>query len=349
MKRILFSFAVAAAALTACNKEAPVHQGQSTDKVELSVGIDGISTRATGIMGDATDEAKVQNIHVFVFNGEIVDGYGTATDGSTTLTIGCTAGSREIYAVVNASAADDLANVTSKTQFLAKSSELAEDVDMFEMIGKKTVDTKVQSSVTVEVDRFAARVVVRKVTNALTSPALKNQTFELVSMHLTNATGDINYGKTVDPTVWYNKMGVKTGLGSYTDDAIGEEIAPAASYGTAHYFYSYPNGYDVASDYATWSERRSILVLKVKIGTTLYDYPIVLPAFAANNSYEIDEIKITRPGNVDDGKDETNGGSNEDEQVPVEGADCQFTITVNPWNVVLDIDGDGVADGPITI
>ena len=331
MKKIFFSFAVAAVALVACNKEDMKVSGPDvkSEPVTLTVGVEGAQTKAVGVVGDATDEAKINTLQVFVFNGEIIDGYGVVANDSK-VTIGCTVGAREIYALVNV---PDCKSVTTKSQLLALVSHLSNDVNDFEMIGRKNENiTKETSSVSVAVDRFAARVVVKKITNALSSPALQNQKFTVKSIHLNNVADDLDYARTAGyaPTKWYNKGCYEAGnsLSLVTFDAIGTDLNPSASYTTAHYLYGYPNKAAFSSE-ATWAPRRTMLVLKIQIGARLYNYPILLPEFEYNKSYEIDEIQITRPGNVDDG---TPGGS--DEQVPVEGKDCVFNISVNPWTVV---------------
>lgn len=347
MKKTFLILAAAAALASACSKETEPISGSNTDrKLNLIVDISGSQdTKATGIQGDETDEEKVNSLQVFVFNGDIVDGYGKASAASS-LKIGCTAGSREIYALVNVD--NDLSTVKSKTDLLEKISSLNNAVSDFEMIGKVTENIQTDNQpVSVNVDRFAARIKVKKVTNALTSPALQTQTFTIKSIHITNVAGDINYGKSAGYSIskWYNKMALESqnNLSAITNDAPNAQVAYGKSYSTAHCFYSYPNGAAFSAS-TTWSPRASMLVLKVQIGSTLYNYPITLPALEHNKSYEIEEIKITRPGNLDDG---TEGGT--DEMTPVEGRDCQFEIQVNPWTVVTVSDNPEKPDDPIII
>lgn len=328
---------LAVAATVACKKETtPKTEGPQAQKVNLTVRIeDPMATKATGIKGDATDEEKVNTLQVFVFNGETIDGYGT-TENATSLNIGCTVGSREIYALANT---PDLRSVTSKTELLGMISRLGNDVTNFEMIGIKSEDISAGTeTVTISVDRLASRVVVKKVTNALTSPALKEQDFVLKSMFLTNVATDVDYGLSGNHVVenWYNKMAYSSAdnsLGNMIYDEIEEALEDGHSHDTEHCFYAYPNS-SAHSTSLTWSPRSTMLVLKIMIGETLYDYPILLPALENNRSYEIDEIKITRPGNKDDGLE---GGT--DEQEPVEGKDCSFTIIVNPWTTTAITEG----------
>lgn len=320
---------LAAAVTTACRKEAaPESENQQVQKVNLTVRVaDSMGTKATGIKGDANDEEKVNSLQVFIFNGESIDGYGS-TVNATSIDIGCTAGRRDIYAVVNA---PDLSSLTSRSGLLGQVSALGASISNLEMIGSKTEDLVAgMEPVTIGVDRFAARIVVKKVSNALTSPALQKQEFIIQSMHLNNVAGDIDYGLSGNHTVstWYNKMTLHIGTESPSNmiyDAIGSGLASGASYDTDHYFYAYPNNAAFSSS-LTWAPRSTMLVLKIKIGSTLYNYPIRLPALENNKSYEIEEIKITRPGNKDDGQE---GGA--DEQEPVQGMDGSISIIVKGW------------------
>lgn len=330
---------LAAAVMTACRKEDAAQESgdPSSESVTFTVDIENpVKTRAVGIIGDNTDECKVNTLQVFIFNGEAIDGYGSVNNAMS-LNIGCTVGKRSIYAVVNAP--DLSTEVTSKAELLAKVSSLGESATNLEMIGKKTdetikADTK---SVTIAVDRFASRIKVKKVTNALKSPALRAQAFTIKSMYLINVAGDINYGMSDSYQVktWYNKMSYQTSnnRGRMTYDPIDETVSADKSHVTEHCFYAYPNDASHSTS-SEWSPRSTMLILKVQIGKNLYNYPISLPVLESNISYEIEEIKITRPGNLDDGVE---GGS--DESGPVQGNECDFTITVNPWTTIMVTDG----------
>jgi len=344
MKKLLL-FAASAALIWACNKDNSNVAGV-VESAELTVNICGDQTRATGIAGNETDEAKVSNVQVFVFNGNAVDGYGTV-DKAKSLSVTCTAGTRDIYAVVNAAS---LASVTTKENFLKKCSALKEG--SYEMIGS-IASEKIEknSSVNINVNRFASRVVVRKIKNALTSPALKNQTFDVKKIYLTNVATKAEYdgvALSAANQTWKNQFGYQAAnnLGSFTnDDITSGSVANGSSYSTAHFLYGYPNAYDYVpyTQGAAFSARRSMLVVRIKIGETLYDYPIILPELESNKSYEISELVITRPGNKDDGKE---GG--EDEENPVTGSEASFTVNVNNWSTVL-ITGQGDSEGNYTI
>ena len=138
MKKSIFAFAAALAALVACNKnEATPMQPQNQESLvpcELTVGICGAITKATAVTTE--NEAKVNNLQVFVFRGDDLDAYASV-DNAQELTLSCTAGDRVVYALVNA---PDYSAVPGKAALLAKVSELsANSLSNFEKVGSKSV------------------------------------------------------------------------------------------------------------------------------------------------------------------------------------------------------------------
>ena len=330
MKRIAFLAAVAATLCTvACNKnmEAPINQeiagqaGNDGQLCELRVGIKGAwETKSTTIT--AADEVKVNNLQVLVFRGDALDAYGSVDDASE-ITLSCTAGEREVYAVVNA---PSLAEISTRTALLATTSMLSQNSsDSFQMIGNKSVTLPQANTITVDVTRMAARIVIKKITRAFTVSSLAAKTFTVDEIFITNVAGDINFGKTASPSVWFNKQAYASEQAAFTHDAPAVTITNNANYDTAHSFYAYPNAADDSSA-AVWSPRRTRLVLKTTLGTDTYYYPITLPALEPNKSYEIENLTLTRPGS-----------DNPDQ--PVSFQDASFEVNVVSWNVVPVTEG----------
>jgi len=305
------------------------------EKIRIVVDVEGSGTPGTRVTGvtsnSSSSEAKVNSLQIFVFNGEQLDGYGSSS-GSLTATVSCTAGTRDIWAVVNAPA---LASVSTKTQLLATVSDLAAEISNFQMIGSKSETLRKDGNVRITVNRLAARVVLKGIKNALANAA-QAASFKVLSVYLTNVAGDVDLGHSSSYTVskWYNRRGYQSAnnLGSFTYDTVNKAIASGDSDTEAHYFYSMPNANATAVG-GPWTPRAARLVIKAEIAGVVYDYPITLPALESNKSYEISLVTITRPGNPDDGNEP---GSNDDidEEKPVEGFDQGFEITVNPWTVV---------------
>ena len=279
---------------------------------ELTVGICGAMTKATAVSAD--NEAKVNNLQVFVFRGDDLDAYASV-DNAQELTLSCTAGDRVVYALVNA---PDYSAVPGKAALLAKVSELsANSLTNFEMVGSKSVTLPQSEKVSIDVNRIASRVVLKKITRNFTSEALQALNFKVDAIYLINVAGNTSYDLSAAPAKWYNVAENKNELASLLYDAPASLITNGQSYSTAHTFYAYPN------DLATNTTR---LVIETTLGETKYYYPINLPEMAANKSYEIEEVKITRPGS-----------DNPDE--PVSFADATFSINVIDWTVVPVTEG----------
>lgn len=335
-------------ALLSCNKESGnvvlADVAESTP-LRLVVGVEGAgSTKVTGITSnDPTTEAKVNSLQVFVFNGDALDGYAAKAD-SKTLTVSCTSGIRDIYALVNA---PNLASVTSKAALLATVSNLTNEVSNFQMIGHKTETLKHEGNVEIGVDRLAARVVIRGIKNAIENAA-QAAAFKVLSVYLTNVVGDVDYGfsSSYEPTVWKNRRGYEAtnSFGSFDYDFVNANVAAGATNSDVHFFYSYPNSKEpfvgLAAGETHYTGRRACLVIKAEITGVVYDYPIQLPVLQNNKSYEINLVNITRVGNIDDGNHDPDDGNDTDEEKPIVGFDQGFEITVNDWNVVL-VGGDG--------
>ena len=316
MKKSIFAFAAALAALVACNKNdvAPMQPQNQESLVpcELTVGICGAMTKATAVSAD--NEAKVNNLQVFVFRGDDLDAYASV-DNAQELTLSCTAGDRVVYALVNA---PDYSAVPGKAALLAKVSELsANSLTNFEMVGSKSVTLPQSEKVSIDVNRIASRVVLKKITRSFTSEALQALNFKVDAIYLINVAGNTSYDLSAAPAKWYNVAENKNELASLLYDAPASLITNGQSYSTAHTFYAYPN------DLAVNTTR---LVIETTLGETKYYYPINLPEMAANKSYEIEEVKITRPGS-----------DNPDE--PVSFADATFSINVIDWTVVPVTEG----------
>ena len=289
------------------------------ERTELTVGIATGMTKSTTIT--AEDEVKVNNLQVFVFRGDALDAYGVA-DNASTVTVSCTKGNREVYAVVNA---PDLKGIATKTDLLAAKSALSDnDESNFVMIGKTNADLPSELPVNVEVDRIVSKVVLKTVNRAFTSAALAALNFSIDEIFITNVAGDVNYGLTDNPVDWYNKMDYNSEMAMFTHDAPAASVVNEEAYSTQHTFYCYPNK-AADSDATSWSPRRTRLVLKTTLGTDTYYYPVTLPELENNKSYEL-ELTITRPGS--DSPDN-----------PVSFADCTFSISVKPWTVITVSDG----------
>ena len=317
MKKSIFAFAAAFVALVACNKNEatpmqPQNQPETLEPCELTVGIFGAMTKATAVTTE--NEAKVNNLQIFVFRGDDLDAYASV-DNAKELTLSCTAGEREVYALVNA---PDYSAVPGKAALLAKVSELsANSLTNFEMVGSKSVTLPQASTVSIDVNRIASRVVLKKITRNFTSEALQALDFTVDAIYLINVAGNTSYDLTKAPAAWYNVAKNNNELASLLYDAPASAVPNGQSYTPVHTFYGYPNDLSVNT---------TRLVIEATLGTSKYYYPINLPAMESNKSYEIEEVTITRPGS-------------DDPDVPVSFADASFSINVIDWTVVPVTEG----------
>ena len=328
MRKITFLAAVAATLCTvACNKNMdtqinevpnPANEQERFElKVQVRSGSDLVQTKSTTIT--PASEVIVNNLQVFVFRGDALDAYGKVT-GEDEITLSCTGGERQVYALVNC---PDLSAISTKTALLAASSQLSGNgPTSFQMIGHQDeVDLPDDSPVTIDVHRLAARVVIKKISRDFTVSALAAKSLTIDQIFITNVAGDINYGETASPSVWYNKMAYSNEQALFTYDAPASSLANAASYSTAHSFYAYPNPTVGDAEAGSWSARHTRLVVKTTLGTDVYYYPITLPVLQANKSYEIEELILTRPGSDNPDK-------------PVSFQDCTFQLNVVDWTTV---------------
>lgn len=334
MRKVLFFLAAAAATVctVACNKDlnssAPVQGQEQTsiregDPCQLRVGISGGEiTKSTSITAD--DEAEVKLLQVYVFRGDALDAYAKVAN-SKEITVSCTAGDREIYALVNDI---ERPNVKTKTEFLALASSLTNTAaNGFAMIGSASKTLPQANTVTIDVNRLASRVVIKKITRAFTSAGLAAQDLKVEKIWIQNVATDLNLGLSAAPTAWINKMSLDASPYALVADNVGSSIANNAAYETKHTFFCYPNPTVDDSSDATWCARHTRLVVQVKLGSSdTYYYPITLPVLEYNKSYEIENLTLTRPGS-------------DNPDVPVTFQDCTFDLNVLPWTVVPVTEG----------
>ena len=313
MKKIFFAIA-ACAALFACQKndQPKVNATESLVPCELTVGICGNATKATAVTKE--NEEMVNNLQIFVFRGDELDAYGSI-DNAKEITLSCTAGERQVYAAVNA---PDLSAINSKAALLATVSNLSNNsLASFEMFGNKEVSLPSQTTVTIDVERLASRIVVKEIERAFTSTGLHSLDFTIDAIYVINVADNTSYDLTAVNTGWLNEAMYKTELAELTHDVVDQNIAQGSAYETAHSFYVYPHDATV---------KTTRLVIETTLGNRKYYYPINMPALERNKSYEIELVKVTRPGS-------------DDPDVPVSFADATFEVNVIDWTVVPVTEG----------
>lgn len=298
--------ALAALAIVACN-EKPINESlcvEEQKQVQLTVTVDDGTTKITG----SSDDKNINDIQIFVF-----DKYGvyetSASSATMPVTLTCTAGEKQIVALVNAEPEENvknLADLSARKAYLADSS--GEDLVM---VGDANVTLFESAPVSISVKRLAAKVLLKSVTLSFALPQHRDLSFEITSVYLINAVGDKAYMSGSTPTIWYN-------VGAYDPsnslpmlyDAVTEGVIVSGDnpYNIDHYFYCYPN--------ATATKTR--LVIEALIGGNTYYYPITLDQIESNNMYAYD-VKLTRPGT-------------DSPDLPIQEGSVNFSVTVQGWD-----------------
>ncbi len=317
--KIFLAAAAATAAIVGCtkNQDVVIVRGNSAEAAELSVSIPlGTRTKASGTVSE-TDENTLASVQVFVFTDSgNLEAYKSATSGQ--LDLSCTKGNKTVAALVNAPAISD---ITTLSALRARTTALSDNAaKSFVMYGQKSVPVNSASvSVTLEVQRFAAKVVIQKITNKMALAQYQSSPVEITGIYLINVAGNASLAGSSVPSLWLNKQRNEAGSDClYYEKPAALSVAYNSSESKGHYFYCYPNPTvaDTADD--AWSPRHTRLVVEANVGGQKCYYPITLPAVNANTVYTIGELTITRLG-TDAPDVETVMGS------------ASFTITVAPW------------------
>ena len=294
------------------------------EKYAVKVRVVTPSTKA--IITNSSQDLNVHSLQVFAFLNGVLDVYGEAQDDS--LSLSCTQGTRKFYALINA---PSLKSIKTETELLATASDLANSsLTSLEMFGNKEADiSKDNKTVKIEVTRLASRIVVSKITKQFASAALQEQPFTVKRIYLVNASGRAKYGTPGTPELWCNQIKFDENLSpdykKFMIDTLNAQVN--TEYKTEHTFYCYPNGTEKdVNGGENFSDRYTRLVIEAELGSQICYYPINLPDLKSNTSYNIADIKITKPGST-----------SPDE--PVTAINCEVTIVVKPWDNVNVTEG----------
>jgi len=324
---------LAGTALFAACRETPLPAD-----VLVTFSIQGGATRSTDT--DTDDESAVDGWTLLLFrDGQLIDAGSSASDASISRTL--QKGTYAAFAVVNPPSdfrAGDYATLQELSDGVSGLGDNAPG--RFVMAGSKdvTVPSADGGPQTIGVDRLVCKAGIRKISVDFTDPLLVSRTFLLKAVYLTNVYGQSRYGSDLGEgelqslaSRWYNRMGHQSGTDAealLADTDIGQAVSASAPYGTAHYFYCYPNPLSESKDSrsADWSVRRTRLVIEAGIGDKTYYYPITLPASQRNRTYIVEEAVIR------------NLGSEDPEQEVPGSIDVTFSTSAEDWNPVYDVE-----------
>ena len=316
--KIIYLAITALSILCGCNQKMSVPGKMDGQVATVNFNVPVTNTKSLAL----SSEEAVNSLQVFVFgmDGKI-DAYKSANAGRLSLT--CTTGEKEIFALVNAGPRSD---VRTKSDLLGLVTDLKENNDAgLVMEGYIRTNLTPGASVSIPVSRNVARISLQTVTSDFELDVHRKQEFKIKRVMLINVAGNkkIN-GNSVSvsvdevPTLWYNKMGfAQSPLQMLCDEVSDVPVTEESPYQTKHYFYCYPNPTSEDVSGGVWSERYTRLVVSATLDGVLYHYPVSIPQIKANTCYDV-SLKVTRPGS-----------STEDE--PVEKLDASIIVTVSPW------------------
>ena len=317
--KIIYFFSAALAALTllSCERE---NINTESKPVKVTVSIQGTApTRATSV--SYSDEAKVESLQVYVFNNGKLEDYQNA-GAAMTAQLTATSGLRTVWALVNAPTIKDL---TTENELKAKVSRLADnDIDAFVMVGSTSQELKDRLTIPITVKRFVSRVSIKKISTDF-QEALSSQTVSIDGIYLINVAADNTYAADGTPNTWVNQLKHKDNdYDALLYDKVSATVSNKKAYEKEHVFYPYPNPTSQDTYDSTWAPRHTILVVEVTLQNKKGYYPVVLPILESNKTYVIDEMIIRHLPNDDPYK-------------PLETGDASVQITVNEWEVGLNM------------
>ncbi|NMB37500.1 MAG: hypothetical protein GX993_05615 [Bacteroidales bacterium] len=323
MKKILSILAVAVL-FTACNAIEP-DNSEGEGRLKISVKGDIVTKAVTDVVGN---EATVNNIQIFIFDGEICKYYFDNGTALTKTIDKVQTGTYDLWVVANLG--ETLSSSVTKSALKTKSLTLAQNASTngFVMSGERQIEVKASGTESVEItiSRLVARARLVKVTNNLASGY---GPVKIKYVMLDNVVANQNISGTANITTWSNKMGRNAGVKidgvtkseapeSLLGNPTERNIAIGSSDTPAFRFYGYANETtEDSTDITTWSARKTRLVVVAEIQGSTYYYPVTLPSFRRNTAYD---ILLTIK----------NLGSDDPETKPVTDA-IDATIVVAPW------------------
>ena len=304
MKKLIFA-AVAAVAFAGCSeKDVELSDAQSGERVQLTVRLPEGTTKATGTPKDA----QVNDVQVFIFDKNGVYETSNAGKGSS-LTLTCTTGEKKIVALINAPVQNSVRNIDD---LRARESDLKDcRLDNVVMAGEITKVLTASTSVTIPVERLAARVSIAQIKPDFELTQHRNLSFKVKAVYLVNVAGKRAYLSANTPSTWYNKGRyiAETSPSFLYDEVSSDAIAEGGAYKVEHFFYCYPN--------TTSTQTR--LVVEAEVGGYIYYYPVTLDSVAPNTAYCYN-LTITRLGS-------------DSPDVPVSDSQVKVSVTVKDWTI----------------
>lgn len=352
MKRLFLTLSALLATLmfTSCaDRELP---GAGTLSIVISDG-GALSTKASDVTELAYEKA-VNNLQIFIFEGETLFRYEKISSGLGTLPYSKTytalkAGAYQIYAVANAADMGDVATEAALQAKVVKLSDCSLTASQgFVMAGNTTamVGNGSTATASVALTRFAARVRLVSVKNEVPASYAQSGAVTVKSVFLINALGTWNLGGTGTASEWVNLGGRASGKQASTTKsdyiAAASQVNPSAYQAqvfkadgssvannvqkdyTDYCLYSFPNAVtaDHTGNTATTADGAfARLVVLATVNGEDWWYPVTLfkdgKGLERNTSYDV-RLVIKGTGSTDPNE-------------PVGKGDLTAEVSVNPW------------------
>lgn len=296
-RNLIITMLMASAALLSCTKETPCTEGDNPEEgtVEVTFSV------AEDTKGGAIDDSGVSRSEVYVFNHSSGAKQAWNYAAGSSVTVSVLPGTYyDFYMVCNKATDGSLsrASVQGLTSTLSENS-----AGSFVMGGsREAVRFLGAGTVSMTVTRSAAKITLGSITNALQETDLAGETFTVKRIYLINAvTGSAKViGQTMSSLSWGN---VCSNTGSAPAALLSETVNTAVAHGGTlagpHVFYCYPNGTSAGFDKYGADKAvpmRTRLVVEAQIGSRTCYYPITIDGVAANTSYTIPSLTVTRFG-----------------------------------------------------
>lgn len=279
-------------------------------------------------------EGNVTSLDVLVFRS--LDGLlegsahsynGGAAVSSVIVELGKESQPLEWYVLANVPEGK-LSSFVRKADFLKAVTEITDGTERsLIMVGSGVFpEGAVYGTVPVSLKRYACKVTVESLTVKWPDAFRMATEVRLGRIALVNVVGSTPYsGIPTVGEIWYNKMGIDSGLSPLIADLTVKDygilLSDEVPFRTESPLYCMPNptANDVTSSNTTgWSARNTRIAVEILLDGSSNWYPIDLPAMACNRHYIIRSLTLTGPGSSGPDK-------------PVERDDVRYSVAVESW------------------
>ena len=309
---------VSCAAGEPCQKCLEADEAQTLKRVSVSITGVNLTTKA---VSNPEDERRINTCQLYVFSteGKL---FNRLVSDSTDFEFFIGNGLYNVYAFVNAPELP--LNPESEYAFLGSTIKLSDNnCGNIVMTGSlKGVCITESSDLEIEVSRMVSKVNC-SVKVDIGSEMFREMDFEVLSVFMTNVVGEETiFSEDFVPadSMWFNKRNYcPSENDNLLYDEVNEIVPGGDSLRTKSTFYILPNRCEDPEDRDGWSPRRTRFVVKARLGSFVYYYPVTIPRVISNREYYI-TLDIKSIGYLDP----------EDTEETLQAATC--AVTIQSWS-----------------